>query len=468
MSLKILYKYLDGSLTSDISNTTTVLPIDPTTLATLQADVDFNGGEWTYLQLTNGIYYEEVKVTNASGSLLTVTRGASGSTPQTFAASNTHIHAIVGADAIKDIINANPQPSDTTVSGGGLATVKKTDNNYAVTVTPPTFTGSNGATVTGGWPNYTISYEGVDTGCCGCGGGSGGSGDGGIDTLSINSTSLQGNITGSTLTLTLQTIKLTAGDGVEITGSYPNFTIAATSDSGSGITVAVGTGLTLTGDPETSPTISITNTGVTAGTYAGIAINAQGQITSIPQDFAVISSVTGTDPITASTEDNAVAISVGDADVGVKGVVSLADSSGSFDPEEDTEAVTQKMVAKALDTVKGSLTSDGSYTGESDASYTNIITNSPISVNLLSGESVIVLAEVVMLDGTTPETPVNFACALLNGAGVKYYGNKLMTQSKQSIATVVKGPVTDTIALATTAVPTGASVVGQQLLVISI
>lgn len=467
MSLKILYKYLDGSLTSDISNTTTVIPIDSTTLATLQADVDFNGGEWTYLQLTNGIYYEEVKVTNVSGSLLTVTRGASGSTPQTFAASNTHIHAIVGADAIKDIIAANPQPSDTTVSGGGLATVKKTDNNYAVTVTPPTFTGNNGATVTGGWPNYTISYEGVDTGCCGCGG-SGGSGGGGIDTLSINSTSLQGNITGSTLTLTLQTINLTAGAGVEITGSYPNFTIAATSNSGSGITVAAGAGLSLTGDPETNPTLFITNTGVAAGTYAGITINARGQITSISQDFSVINKVVGIGPITASTVDGTATLSIETADVGVKGVVSLADSSGNFDPEEDTEATTQKMVAKALDTVKGSLESDGSYTGESDASYTNIVTSTPVALTLDSGESVIVLAEVTMLDGTTPETPVNYACALLNGAGVKYYGNKLMTQSKQSIATVVKGPVTDTIALATTAVPTGASVVGQQLLVISI
>lgn len=79
-----------------------------------------------------------------------------------------------------------------------------------------------------------------------------------------------------------------------------------------------------------------------------------------------------------------------------------------------------------------------------------------------------VIAEVVVLDATTPLTPVAFGVALLNSVGVKYYGHETMTQSKQCIATVITGPVTDVVALATTALPGGSAVKDHQLVLIRI
>lgn len=77
--------------------------------------------------------------------------------------------------------------------------------------------------------------------------------------------------------------------------------------SGSGVTsIATGTGLT--GGPITSTgTISIADTGVTAGTYTvpTITVNAQGQITSATENTSIVSSFsagsTGLTPSTATT-----------------------------------------------------------------------------------------------------------------------------------------------------------------------
>jgi hypothetical protein len=85
-----------------------------------------------------------------------------------------------------------------------------------------------------------------------------------------------------------QTVVLTAGTGISTSGTYPNFTITNTSPSSGGTVTSVASGTGLTGGPITSSgTLSIANTGVTAGTYGSaavipvIAVNSQGQITSI-------------------------------------------------------------------------------------------------------------------------------------------------------------------------------------------
>ena len=85
-----------------------------------------------------------------------------------------------------------------------------------------------------------------------------------------------------------QTVVLTAGTGISTSGTYPNFTITNTSPSSGGTVTSVASGTGLTGGPiTTTGTLSIANTGVTAGTYGSaavipvIAVNSQGQITSI-------------------------------------------------------------------------------------------------------------------------------------------------------------------------------------------
>ena len=116
--------------------------------------------------------------------------------------------------------------------------------------------------------------------------------------------------------------------------------------------VTAGTGITVTNnDVENTSTISITNTGVTAGSYGSsnqvpvITVNAQGQITGVTTNSVAIGSTSfditgdtgtdnfnsgetlsflGTDPIDTAVTNNTVTISVKDATTTVKGVASFS------------------------------------------------------------------------------------------------------------------------------------------------
>jgi hypothetical protein len=117
--------------------------------------------------------------------------------------------------------------------------------------------------------------------------------------------------------------------------------------------VTGGTGITVTNsDGDNTSTISITNTGVTAGTYGSasaipvLAINAQGQITTAStvdvattlniqgnsgtDGIALLTetlTVTGTAPINAAVTANTITISAADATTSAKGVASFSDAS---------------------------------------------------------------------------------------------------------------------------------------------
>src|SRR5690606_34664468 len=99
--------------------------------------------------------------------------------------------------------------------------------------------------------------------------------------------------------LALQTPVFTGQNGVEVTGDWPNFVLDYSGAVGNGTvtSVAVGEGLTLTGNPNVAPNISITNTGVAAGDYAGLVITPTGQIEEIPAGFAPISEIEFTDDV---------------------------------------------------------------------------------------------------------------------------------------------------------------------------
>lgn len=448
MALKILYIKINGTLTVDISAATTLIPCDANTYSILSANVNFAGGDWTYLVLDNGIYSEEAKVTNISNGYLIVTRACSGSTAHTFSASNTSIYDRVGADAIKDIINANPSPSELTVTGTGLASTETVGNAVTINVPAAQFTGSNGISIQGNWPNIEIAYEGATEGCgCGSAGGSA------IDlSLVVNSSILTGNLTNSVLTLGLPAPSFTGSGSVTVSGSWADgYIISGAGGGGTGTVTSVdaGTGITITGSPNINPTISLKTTGVQAGTYGGFTFNAQGQLTAVAAGFAPIGGIAFANGADVAAAGTSYTVTLHSADVGVQGIVALADSAAPLNASDDATAVTPKVLSQAISALAGSLQGIGSSTGEPDSSYTNILSATAINLTLSATQKAIVIGEVTVI-GPTPGTPVQWGLGVFNSSSVKQYASKSITQSKQSCVFTINGPFSGGISLVTT------------------
>lgn len=449
-TLKVLYQTLGGTLTADIDSTTTLLPVDADTLAALQAEVDFANGDWTYLKLANTTTIEEVKAIGVSSGALSVVRGTSGSTPTAFAAADTTISLSFGPDAVRDTVTTTATPSTTELVGTGVAEVSEADNTYTINVAKPVLVGQNGAVVTGTYPSYTISFEAIDTGC---GGGSGGSTSGGVDTVTVNSTSLQASITGTTLALSLPTINLTAGANVSITGTYPDLTIASQQITPQTITVAAGGGITVSGDPTVNPTVGITNTGVAANTYAGIAINARGQITSIPTNFNVINTITFAAGGAAVVTDQTATITLDPASTSEEGIVKLTDSAATFDPTDDSTATTPKVVQQALQSIGSKIQGNTTIgSGLVTSGYTSMLAATPTNLTLAAGQIAMVVGSFAGGNGSiaSPTGSPDIALLLKSSAG----GAALAVQDKspdaQTIVAFVTGPFDDVVKLYST------------------
>lgn len=459
MAVKHLYG-LSGLLALPASSVATIIKVDATLSGAILAAGFVSGTDHTYFALVTSGAYEIVKVTHVNGQNLTVERGID-TLPQAFPAGSL-VEFVITAQAIIDDIG--PIESTVQLTDSGIAVVTNPGGNiWNIHVDAPNFSYLNGIEIVGAYPNLTWTYTPPD--CCGDAGTGGGTG-------AINSVEGEG-IADAVTNAGDVVVTVPApvwGGNVEATGIWPNINLNYAGSGGGGGTVTSvtnGTGLSITGAPAVNPTLHITATGVVAGTYGGIEINAQGQIVAVPVTLNPVSIVSAVDPIVVNRTDDAVEISVKDAAVGQKGVVELADSTDPFDPLDDAKVATPAVVAAGMATIAApTVTGADSYSGEADGDYVNNIGGSLTAVDIPAGRKAIVYAEVTVIDGGAPLTPVDFGIAVFNTTPTKIKSNKKMTQSQQSMSFVVAGPVVATNwALVTTALAGAEAVVSYSLYV---
>jgi hypothetical protein len=175
--------------------------------------------------------------------------------------------------------------------------------------------------------------------------------------------------TGNVVLTNTGVTNLIAGSGISLTANTGSIIVSSTASGGTVTTVNAGTGLT--GGPiTTSGTLSLSNTGVTAGSYtnANITVDLQGRITTASNGSAV-TAVTGTLPISVTAGTTPV-VSIAAASTTNSGAVQLSDSTAST---LSTEAATSLAVKTAFDVAvaaipKSCLTGKGALVTATSAS----------------------------------------------------------------------------------------------------
>lgn len=464
MAVKILYG-LSGTLATLASSLATIIKVDANLSGAIVASGFVNGTDEAYLAIyTNGAY-EIVKVTAVNGQFLTVERGEEGTTPQAFAAGSGVRHELTMAAVLATI---GPIESTVQIEGTGLAVVTNpSGNNWNIHVEPPNFTGIGGIDVLGTYPDLEFTYTKSD--CCGDEGG-----DVGDAITEISGTGIASAFANlGVAEVTVAPPVFSGLGGITVAGSWPNYTFTYTGGLGGGgsvTSVGAGTGITILGNPAVNPVVHITNTGVVAGTYGGVDILATGQIAAVPVTFNPISIAVETDPIEIVRAGDQITISVKDAAIGQKGVVELTDETDPFDPLDTATVMTPAAVAAAMATLNDPvLAGVNTYAGEADGDYTNTIGATATAIELAVDEKAIVYAEVTMINGATPLTPVDFGIAVFNATPTKIKSNRKMNQSQQSMSFMVEGPVTSTTwAIVTTAIPGGSTVVSYSFYILKL
>lgn len=453
------YYGLVGSLTAVLSSGSTVMLVN-TSLSGAISENFVNGTDTTYLAISVSGAYEIVKVTNVSGNALTVQREQDGTDASAFPL-GARIEFIMPSSAIVEEIEASEPIVNITITGEGIATASEpTPGNFVVNVPAPNFTPGNGIAILGVWPDITITYVQEDNECCGDQSGSGGSG---ITDITFGGI-VEGFVSGPNASISVANPSFNSGPGINVTGTWPNYTISTTGGDGTVTIVNEGAGISVTGNPNVNPTINIANTGVTPGTYGDLEINSRGQIVSVGAGFDPISSITPVEPINAIRAGGDVTISVDAGAIGVPGILALADETDPFNPADNTTAASPAVVAQALSSlVLPQVNGASAYIGEADADYTNTISGSAVAINIAAGEKAIVYAEVTMLDPALPTDPVLFGMAVFSATPTRIKANRKVNQCTQNMSFTVDGPINSNLAIVTTAIPAGATVVSYSL-----
>lgn len=443
-----------GFIGAPISDAATILLVDKPFLDIVAATMDFVAGDYFYMTIEEDDLLEEVKVTSQGSNYLVIERSA---TPHSFSMAAVYNTDMTAAEVEERAAGLAPV-TPISITGAGIADVQDLGGgNFSVTVPQPVLSGDNGIEVTTAFPNYGISID-TASGCCGDGeeGSTGsfvfiGAGIADVDTA------------GNEVTINVPSPNFT-GEGVAITGVWPNLLFAVESIAGGTVTsVGTGAGLSQTGNPNVNPVLYISNTGVVPGTYGGITVNARGQITEMPEVFDPISVLTGDNGIQVNrTGGDAQVVGI-DAAVGIKGVVELADADVPIDPDDESTAITPKMLAAVVsDLATTEFMGGATYAGEPDVDYTEVVATAGVTLDLAIGEKAFVIAELTVRETSVSTIPQYAMAVFAAGSGLRMHANKKQEATQQVMHFLVNGPFNDTLLVKTTALGT-ATVVSHSL-----
>lgn len=452
--------YLTQALAS--GSTTLFVPVD--FFNYVSSALNFGAGDYFYLSISEGILYEEVKVTNKGANYLVVTRARGGTTAQNFTALAQYNTALTKAGVL-DISLGNTPVAGFVVTADGQASVDQSPaGTFNVHVPAITINGLAGIEVSKIGQVYQIGIS-ADLLC------SGDSGAGSPSSVSVIGAGIASVVFAAGIYTVTVPAPVFTGVGVSVTGTWPNLTITASGGGGGTVlSVAAGPGLSITGGPTVNPTVNMDNTLPGAVNTDDIDFNARGQAIRIDPEYNPISIITPVAPLSVSRALGNVTISVVEGAEGVVGVVALADSASPLDPGDVTTAVTPKLLSSVIaDLAGGSLSGGQSYSGEADASYTDTVATTAILLDIPSGESVLVIANVTVQDSATPAAAQRYGMAVFSSTGAaRLQSNKSITQNSQTMIFILSGPFTDGLVLKTTALTGTVAVASQSLVAIKV
>jgi len=428
MAFKAVYG-LNVSLTAATAANAGQLKIDNSAATSLATAL---GADFTYAALSDGVNYEIVRIDTVTAPFLNVTRAFEGTTSSAFP-----IGACLRFVWIADGITAVAGGVTFTVTGSGVAVVTSTGtNSWNVDVPITTLTGDASIEILGTFPDFEIATNATFGGCC-CGGGGGGSGGTITEITASGIASVTGG-TGPTANIDVPTLNLIAGANVTITGTYPNFTIAASGGGGGGGVASVtGSTKILVSGSLSNPVVNLIVSGVTAGSHNGFTYDAWGTITAVNLSYVPITTITSLSP----------EIVVGSGGAGTATLTFSAPSS--------TVYVASQSV---FDTTGG-------------ASYTTAIPGVVATLPILtSSQKAVVTALATVFDSSTPTVPPVWGLGVFDTvSGGLVNGTTSMPTCTHVVKYMVPGPTvaTQNLFLVTTAL-TGTMAVMTKSIVVEV
>lgn len=400
---------------------------------------------FTTIAVSDGINTEFMYLNGITAGAANVTRGVDGSVAVPLASGATvrFVWLVAGISAIAG------SPTTTTLTGTGAAAVTG-GPAYNVNVPVTAITAGTGISVAGAFPSFTITNSAPL-------GPPGPPGPAGPSTIvTASGIALSTPILGG-FNINVDDPVFIAGPGIAITGTWPTITIAniaVSGGTGTVTSVTAGPGIAVTGTPTVVPIVSLTTTGIVAGTYGGITVDIYGRISAISTGF--VTSIVSTTPalVVSTPSPGTIGLNIANGNTGAAGILQLAasTSAASNNAGDSTSAVSPAGIAAvvaSLSTTGGAIVGSGFQSALSAASYTTNVPALTTIVSIPAGKTLSFDLYIEVYDTAAPTVPSSFAVGLFNGASL-LTGNSQIPSSSRNLKYVISGPLSATITVNTT------------------